>query len=995
VARARARLSQEVKLKALGLYTHPNPLEMPDGALVLADDVVIRREGVIEPRRGYSTYGTNTAVRLFDYSGTLLAHTAHSSGAIESDNGSGTFAALSGTFSAPDSTAAKMRGAQAAQNFYFTTSAGVYRMDSATATPQTAGAPVALSFERDPRVYTSSAGQAALASNVVTVTTTAAHSFYVGQVITQTSATEGTAFLTGNHTISTVPSSTSFTYAETAANATSALPHTYGPAELATANGFLADGYQVAYKFVINAADANNDLKRSTPSSRVVVANASGARGWATGEAKNVIVRCFIDNTFPDNWSIELYRTKQVATSTEPGEEYYKVYEAPIKNAETDARYVDITDVVPDALLLGETLYTSPSQEGDDGANYPPPLARDICAFNDSMFYARTTGPHRLTVSLLSVDSLADGNILTIASSTGPTGGTAFTFKTTPTSATHVKIETAGTVAQDIRNTCLNLVATINREGTYRAAYLSGENEAPGKFLIERKSLGAAAIGLFFSGTRTVFQPRANFGPTANFSLVRASNVVTATTAGVSNALVGEQLTLASPPAGFGAGPHLVLTTSGTTFTYAETAADNTPAGTHQFYLTYPAMSSDDAAPHRVYKSKSGQPEAVPLLNFDDLGSKDAELLRVAAMRGSIFAFKEDGLYRGNGEVGGWSLFDPTIILIAPDSVAALGNRLYAWTTQGVVSISDTGVEVVSRPIEKTLSALYVTDPTNVKAASFAIGYESEREYRLSTISASGETTATQTFVYNALTQAWTRDTTDATHGLVKSTDDKIYLQAATTVLKERKAYTYADYEDPILAVTIASLTATTATLSSASGVSVGDVLQQAENNVRITAINSNTLTVATEDLALLGTPNTLVGNVTAGAASIRKAIPAAVQWAPTTGGAPAELKLFRETNFLMGNCHAPLATVTTSSELVLTTEADSVDLLTIPAQWTAFVTTWGGTEKPHNIRRPIPQQHRRCARLSVKFACATTWNVWAINGLSIVFEAMSERTGK
>jgi hypothetical protein len=237
-------------------------------------------------------------------------------------------------------------------------------------------------------------------------------------------------------------------------------------------------------------------------------------------------------------------------------------------------------------------------------------------------------------------------------------------------------------------------------------------------------------------------------------------------------------------------------------------------------------------------------------------------------------------------------------------------------------------------------------------------------------------------------------DSTDAHHGVVNSADDKIYLQGATTVVRERKDFAYSDYEDPSLAVTVASVTATTVTLSSATGVSVGDALSYAEFMGRITVIASNTLTLAQEDIDTFP-GDTIVGNISAGAATVKKAIPAAFQYAPITGGSPAEQKLFRETNFLMGNCHSPSAIITTSSDLVLTTEADTVDLLTIPAQWTNVSATWAGTEKAHNMRRPLPQQHRRCARLSVKFTGSIIWNVWVVNGLAVVFEAMSERTGK
>jgi hypothetical protein len=45
-------VSQTLSQKAAGLWLTSNPFEAPQGALILADNSVIRRQGVIEPRRG-------------------------------------------------------------------------------------------------------------------------------------------------------------------------------------------------------------------------------------------------------------------------------------------------------------------------------------------------------------------------------------------------------------------------------------------------------------------------------------------------------------------------------------------------------------------------------------------------------------------------------------------------------------------------------------------------------------------------------------------------------------------------------------------------------------------------------------------------------------------------------------------------------------------------------------------------------------------------------
>jgi len=94
-------MSQNVVLKAAGLYSFPNHLStVPNGALLKADNVVINRDAVIESRRGYKIYGnaigtspTSTAHQLLNYKGRLLRHYGPGPGTLlEYDsNGSGNF----------------------------------------------------------------------------------------------------------------------------------------------------------------------------------------------------------------------------------------------------------------------------------------------------------------------------------------------------------------------------------------------------------------------------------------------------------------------------------------------------------------------------------------------------------------------------------------------------------------------------------------------------------------------------------------------------------------------------------------------------------------------------------------------------------------------------------------------------------------------------------------------------------------------------------------
>ncbi|WP_434127577.1 hypothetical protein, partial [Enterococcus faecium] len=51
------------------------------------------------------------------------------------------------------------------------------------------------------------------------------------------------------------------------------------------------------------------------------------------------------------------------------------------------------------------------------------------------------------------------------------------------------------------------------------------------------------------------------------------------------------------------------------------------------------SSSTNNDTPHRVYYSKQFQPEAVPSLNYFDIGSSEYAILRIVPLRDSVFVF--------------------------------------------------------------------------------------------------------------------------------------------------------------------------------------------------------------------------------------------------------------------------------------------------------------------------------------------------------------------
>jgi hypothetical protein len=246
-------------------------------------------------------------------------------------------------------------------------------------------------------------------------------------------------------------------------------------------------------------------------------------------------------------------------------------------------------------------------------------------------------------------------------------------------------------------------------------------------------------------------------------------------------------------------------------------------------------LSDNNTSPNRVAFSKVSQPEAVPIANYLDVGSKDKAIMRILALRDNLFILKEDGIYIVTGSSAAdftVRLLDNSAILIAPDSAVVLNNLIYALTTQGVVSISESGVSIVSRQIEDQIKKV-TTSNFNYKYTSFGASYESDRAYLLWLPELKTDTVATQCFRYNSITNTWTRWTISATCAIANQLgDDKLYLGlggSRNIIAQERKNLERQDHTDRNFTRSIGAdaVNDTSLSISSVADVSVGDVIVQ------------------------------------------------------------------------------------------------------------------------------------------------------------------------
>lgn len=677
---------------------------------------------------------------------------------------------------------------------------------------------------------------------------------------------------------------------------------------------WFAPGETVGYRMVLGYTDANNNLHVSAPAQRLVISNPGG------GSASTVTLTWYIPPNLPTGYFYQIYRTRQVADissiAQDPGDEMYLVVQKILTSTDITNRFITYTDVTPD-VLLGQVLYTNPSQQTIAGANFQPPLAKDITFYQGNMLYANTTTRQQAIINMIAVP--ANGSTITI-------GGVVYTAQATENAAIgQFKAFTSGTTGQNIDNTARSLVHVINTYTSntfYWAIYTSGYTSLPGQITLQERGIGGTSF-VITASDGTDYSPQ--------------------------------------------------IPATGTTYS-----------------------SSNNVNSHYVYVSKVQIPEAVPALNYIPVGTSDKPIIRILALRASIFVFKEDGIYRILGtDITNFtvSLFDSTVILTAPDSAVLLNNQIWCMTNQGVVAVSDSGSVIQSRPIERDLVTLSSSLYPTFTASTFGIRYESDRHYNLCTVSDTTDTNATQDFVYNFLTTTWNNWPLSLTAGIVSLTpDDHLYVCFASgQVARERKDWTIFDYADFQYNINIVSSVLATITVTSNANVAVGDTIYQVDGlgafvgqSIVTSLPNSTTIIVEDTDVHWV-----------AGTAIDYKPIPVNLTYTPI-GGNFAWVKHFQDYQTFFRNATFTDLKFGFASDFDQTTEYTTLTALggggfgTVPFGDEPF---GGGRSVPQVVRTLVPRNKARCHWIIPSIVHAEALSNFAVTGINFYFVYTSSRT--
>ena len=751
------------------------------------------------------------------------------------------------------------------------------------------------------------------------------------------------------------------------------------PAKGATVNGVVyTNGSQVAYRATVEYTDAAGNVHVSPPTPRLLVNNKT-AGGLDVAPIAQAL------DWVPLLCTIKFWRTFVVPISaTYPdvaGDEMFLVYQTTGNYGRgATVAVATFNDSTPSVPWLQIPLYTNPSTGDVNGlgignANTPPPLAYDAFQFKDRYYYCNTQEVERLELQIIGTGTggIVDGDTFLL-------GGYTFYFHDS-TAAIGGGLPT-GTI-----------VTPLYRIG---GAFDFGTQEANIQATATQLMLNANLVGC---------------GYASNFSVGGAS---TAAILSKTQLETHFRLDAISSPTGI---PGLILTYRLVPGAPALTAVAGTGAGRGWAGLLAANNTSDhNRQPANLMQSQPDDPESVPPAFTNTIGALDKPILRGLGLRDSAFLFKGggDGLWKfiddGTGSLTIAPL-DQTVHCVAPKTAVVLNNAAYALCDKGVLRITDGGSpeNVSNERIQADLAFLMANaGPAKLAELAFAVAYEAERLFILCLPESSSATTCEIQYVYNELTDAWTRWTIPALLcGAVNPTDGKLYFgrdiryTTGNPLWVERKDFTDNDYQDESLAEVVPGAgTYTAAALTFTGDVTgtyaVGDIVNYTRAGI-VTMARITAVALASGAGSTLVTLDRTVTFTAGDAFTLLKGIRASVQLLPLVAGEPLYEKQWQNAYFFFRYTSAEQFDVAFSTEKQAVPQhhvlAGQSEYPWLYSETLGFgLQAWGSSAKNAILKMAFDQAAARSAELGLQLSCGDALASWELSALRIPYDPTTMR---
>ncbi len=766
-----------------GLYKQANSFNVPDGALEEADNIVLQNDNRIAKRRGFYQYydpNPSTLKGITTYQKRLVVFFTNNSGFL-TESGTAPNETASNTnhtgISVAVSASRRVRFSGANKNLYFTTDSGVLKIDSFNGKRFNAGVPPARDLSAS---FVASAGEIAgntqVAYRVIYGRRDANDNLLLGSpsdIFILANARQIGVSYAGSLNLATVTSANH--------NLSTGMEVT-----VTGASDALADG-----TFLVTVVDPNTFTYAvsGTPTSGTLTYSAPRAARLEFSLPEEIDVTT-------DGWFYQIYRSSQSASDTAtPRTDFKLIAEESVTSAQIASNIVFYDDFVPD-LLLGAELYTNPnSREGELQSNARPPFAEDIELYKNHLLYANVKTRHFVASSIVDTSAISGGDWIEIEQSPvtrryvareglanrtvkaeSISGGAPFVITVTGhglSNGDFIYLSRITGTAPEGEYAISNVTANtfeISPGGTLTDCDTHGVRDSSGNYIfcVDKTS----AIEIQIRETAECLVKAINRDPNATFGANYTSGVLGIPGQfRIEGLAIGNQIRLRAISDSVGEAFSPVLTDD-----FADTVSDN------------------DEQPNVFFTSKISEPEAVPLVNFFQVGSANDSILRIIALRDSAIILKTDGVFKLNGDtVSGFTVtpLDTTVQAINPALVDVINNQIIFLSNQGVCLVTETSVQIISRRIEDVIQP--IVGLNSVETTGGAVSYESERLWFLSTRTP-GDSEDT-TYVYNILNNTWTEWSDILFNEGAVGPNDRLYLiDTNGVVLRERKNQTRIDF---------------------------------------------------------------------------------------------------------------------------------------------------------------------------------------------------------
>ncbi len=669
-------------------------------------------------------------------------------------------------------------------------------------------------------------------------------------------------------------------------------------------SGFLNAQSQCAYSVVWGYTDESNLQILGAPS---VPAYASNEQSADPDNNSNVTLTFTIPPFVVANqqlpWFYQVYRTPNTGSLTVPPGNNYQLV---VQDNPDSSDYSNRYVEFEDTVLdslLGADLYTDSGQPNVGNPFNQPPLAKDLAYFNSMAFYANYS---TLQTVLATLDAVGD--------SVGIEEGDTFTI-------------------------------TDSESGDFYT-YTGGSSNDP---------------------TARVFAVEDGGSPAVNIQTT-AQNLVSVINRDPNNTLfIAQYVSTFSGLPG-----QMQFYAQNLSQEFFSLTSSKTTCWTPALPTSGDAYASASVTVQNGLQiSIIGQPESCPPSFLLPVGSPNFPISRIIPVRTALIVVKpEEGVFQITGSTPQTltvTTLDTTAFINGSETMAALNNSGYFFTTQGVMLVNESGCEIMSRNIQGDILALASSQYPNFGTLAFAVGYQSDNAYILFIQANPTDQFSTIQYRYNWITQAWTTWDIRCTAAVVNPANDRLYLATPEGfILEERKTFTNSDYADESTDVIITSVGTGTLTLTDSIEVSVGDQISQTNG-----AATYNALVLENDTISGVLTVDSSNGFQT-GTAQDLAAINSTVTFMPTTCGYPAFVKKFSTYNFEFSQIAFEEATASFTTDFY--TNSESVTLRPRLANgWGTFA--WGTV--PWGVSAPSVQP---IPTYATKNTAVGHWTVVTVN---------------